>query len=152
MGREPSGLRSMGLQRVRHDWSDWARMHTIYHLLWGEVCQELCQGSCSQTRNMKRKRDTEERGPLKVTESKERCQSTQTRGKGVPGMCQPSWLSQPSCAVYLVTQSCPALCDPMDCSLPAFSSVLSPFKATSFCGWDKKNAFWDLGKKNLKLK
>ena len=24
---EPGGLQSMGSQRVRHDWSDWARMH-----------------------------------------------------------------------------------------------------------------------------
>ena len=86
-------------RRVRHNWSDWACTHTVYHLFWGEVCQELCQGSCSQTRNMKSKRDTEERGPLKVTESKERYQSTQTRGKGVPGKGQPSWLCKPSCAV-----------------------------------------------------
>ena len=30
------------------------------------------------------------------------------------------------CILCLVTQSCPALCDPMDCSLPG-SSVLSDF-------------------------
>ena len=27
---EPSGLQSMGLQRVGHDWSDWAHTHTHY--------------------------------------------------------------------------------------------------------------------------
>ena len=29
---EPGGLQSMGWQRVRHDWSDWARTHTSQHL------------------------------------------------------------------------------------------------------------------------
>ena len=31
MTEEPGGLQSIGLHRVRHDWSDLARMHT---LLW----------------------------------------------------------------------------------------------------------------------
>ena len=34
---EPSGLQSMGLQRVRHDSSDWTCMHST-QLGWGELC------------------------------------------------------------------------------------------------------------------
>ena len=29
---EPGGLKSIGSQRVRHDWSDWAHTHTISYL------------------------------------------------------------------------------------------------------------------------
>ena len=38
-GREPSGLQSMGSQRVRHDWSDLAHSHRVWGSVeWGSDC------------------------------------------------------------------------------------------------------------------
>ena len=40
---EPGRLRSMGSQRVRHNWSDLAHMHNALHVLCGKTDQSLCR-------------------------------------------------------------------------------------------------------------
>ena len=98
---------SIGSQRDGHDWSDLARMHTCFNLMRLEYMflKFVFQNLIS----------------FKFINS---------FNFGCVGLCCCSWLNKWTSEV---TQSCPTLCDPMDCSPPG-SSVHAIFQQECWSG------------------
>ena len=123
---EPGGIQSIGSQRVRHDWRDWAHMHmwSYYHFLncFGFV---LCRSFPSLVFPAYRSSFTVCRkdGFVVLNSLKFACMESfwflhQLWMRVLLGRVFSNVGSSLSVQFSLVTQSCPTLWDPMNCSTP----------------------------------
>ena len=113
---EPGGLQSIGLQRVRHNWSDLACMYCIYSrsLSYAYLDPKTSRGGFSELF------DHRTSSPFLllfffIMQFKwclvgDWCYTEQSLGNF---LWKWKWMVK-----MLVTQLCPTLCHPMDCSLP----------------------------------
>ena len=113
---EPSGLQSMGLQRVRHDWSDWAGTRILYWLPWWlsgkeSACQETRVWSLGQEDPLEKEMATHSSILGKSHDQRS------LAGYSPWGKKSQIQLSD-SVQFSSVAQSCPTLCDPMNHSTP----------------------------------
>ena len=108
---EPGRLQSMGLQRVGYDWVTFthtcpSRLALLWHLLLGDWADTSWQKRLNMETHM---------GVLRTSSWGHTC-STHPLTRAWSG-----WPSLISRVRMKFTQSCPTLCDPVDCSLPGFS-------------------------------
>ena len=103
---EPGGLPPMGSHRVRHDWSDLAAAAA------GDWQQELEHRICTSEKLFR----SEPRDVMKVTSWSGLLEESTEKPDPVllEDMCPCC------CCCCWVAQSCPTVCDPMDCSTPGF--------------------------------
>ena len=117
---EPGGLNSVGSQRIRHNWSDWACSHTsIWAPYLSAAAAAAAAKSLQSCQTLCDPRDGSPPGS---------CHPWDSPGKNNGVGCHFLFQCMKVKSISEVTQSCLTLCDPTDCSPPG-SSIHGIFQA-----------------------